>query len=69
MNQKTNAKSSDGLWAKGDTVYNDDHGYGSIISISECDDGPLVKIKFENGFEKSFLSRYQSSGYTKILDD
>jgi DNA helicase-2/ATP-dependent DNA helicase PcrA len=53
----------------GDRVFHDDHGYGSVTQIREGEDGPVVKIIFETGHEKSFLSRYQSSKFTKIRDD
>jgi DNA helicase-2/ATP-dependent DNA helicase PcrA len=62
-------KSSDGRWTLGDRVYNDDHGYGSIVKIKETEDGPVIKVIFETGYEKSFLSLYQSSSYTRIRED
>jgi DNA helicase-2/ATP-dependent DNA helicase PcrA len=61
--------SSDGRWALWDRIYNDDYGYGSITGIREGEDGPVVKVVFETGYEKSFLSHHQSSQYTKIGDD
>jgi DNA helicase-2/ATP-dependent DNA helicase PcrA len=63
------AKSSDGLWTLGDRVYHDDHGYGSIAEIREGEDGPVVKVVFETGYEKRFLSLHQSSAFTKIRED
>ena len=62
-------KSSDGRWTLGDRVYHDDHGYGSIAQIRDSEDGPVVKVVFETGYEKSFLSLHQSSKYTKIGED
>jgi len=61
--------SSDGRWTLGDRVFHSDHGYGSVIQIREGEDGPVVKVYFETGHEKSFLSLHQSSHYTKIKDD
>jgi len=61
--------SSDGRWTLGDRVFHSDHGYGSVIQIREGEDGPVVKVYFETGHEKSFLSQHQSSNYTKIKDD
>jgi DNA helicase-2/ATP-dependent DNA helicase PcrA len=61
--------SSDGRWTLGDRVFHSDHGYGSVTHIRESGDGPVVKVFFETGHEKSFLSLHQSSHYTKIKDD
>jgi DNA helicase-2/ATP-dependent DNA helicase PcrA len=61
--------SSDGRWALGDRVFHDDHGYGSVTQIRESEDGPVVKVFFETGHEKSFLSLHQSSRFTKIGED
>jgi len=62
-------RSSDGRWAVGDRVFHDDHGYGSVVKIKETEDGPVVKVIFETLHEKSFLSLYQSSGFTRIKED
>jgi len=61
--------SSDGRWALGDRVFHDDHGYGSVTQIREGEDGPVVKVFFETGHEKSFLSLHQSSRFTKIKEE
>jgi DNA helicase-2/ATP-dependent DNA helicase PcrA len=63
------AESSDGRWALGDKVFNDDHGYGSITQIREGEDGPLIRVVFENGHELRFLSLHQSHRFTKIKED
>lgn len=60
---------SDGRWTLGDKVYHDDNGYGYIEQIRESEDGPVVKVVFESGQEKRFLSHHQSSHYTKIRGD
>jgi DNA helicase-2/ATP-dependent DNA helicase PcrA len=60
---------SDGRWALGDRVFHDDHGYGQVTQIREGDDGPVVKVVFETGYELRFLSLHQSSRFTKIKDD
>jgi len=62
-------QSSDGRWALGDRVFHDDHGYGQVTRIQEGDDGPVVKVVFETGYELRFLSLHQSSRFTKIKDD
>jgi DNA helicase-2/ATP-dependent DNA helicase PcrA len=61
--------SSDGCWTLGDRVYHDDHGYGSVTEIREGEYGPVVKVVFETGYEKRFLSLHQSSRFTKIKED
>jgi DNA helicase-2/ATP-dependent DNA helicase PcrA len=63
------AVSSDNRWTLGDRVFNDDHGYGSITQILEGEDGPVIKVVFETGHETRFLSRHQSSRFTKIKED
>jgi DNA helicase-2/ATP-dependent DNA helicase PcrA len=66
---KTPGASSDGRWKLGDRVFHDDQGYGAVTEIRETDEGPVIRIRFETGKELRFLSRYQSSGYTKISND
>ena len=61
-------ETSDGRWALGDRVFHDDHGYGQITRIQEGEDGPVVKVVFETGYELRFLSLHQSSRFTKIND-
>ncbi|GHV19697.1 DNA helicase [Spirochaetia bacterium] len=58
--------SSDGRWQQGDTVFHDDNGYGEVIKITESDDGPVIKVKFQTGREVQFLSMVQSSSFMKI---
>jgi len=66
---RKSAVSSDGRWALGDRVFNDDHGYGYIEQIRESDDGPVIKVVFETGHQTRFLSCHQSSRFTKIRED
>jgi DNA helicase-2/ATP-dependent DNA helicase PcrA len=61
--------SSDGRWKLGDRVFHDDQGYGAVTEIRESDEGPVIKAQFETGKEVRFLSRHQSSKYTKIGKD
>ncbi|MDR1507718.1 MAG: ATP-dependent helicase [Treponema sp.] len=62
----TGKSSSDGRWKQGERVFHDDQGYGSIAGIEEGEDGPVIKVRFDNGHETRFLSTYQSSKFTKI---
>jgi DNA helicase-2/ATP-dependent DNA helicase PcrA len=61
--------SSDGRWKPGDRVFHDDQGYGGVLEIRESDEGPVVRVRFDTGKEVRFLSRHQSSLFTKIGDD
>jgi DNA helicase-2/ATP-dependent DNA helicase PcrA len=61
--------SSDGRWATGDRVYHGDHGYGAVTQIQEGEEGPVIKVIFETGFEKRFLSLHQSHNFTKIENE
>ncbi|MDR3301889.1 MAG: ATP-dependent helicase [Spirochaetaceae bacterium] len=63
---KKTAKSSDGRWQIGDRVFNDDYGYGAVAGITEGEDGPVIRVQFETGFEIKFLSRAQSKNFLKI---
>jgi DNA helicase-2/ATP-dependent DNA helicase PcrA len=58
--------SSDGRWRPGERVFHDDQGYGNVAEIEEGEDGPVVKVRFDNGHETRFLSAYQSSKFVKI---
>ena len=69
LSSKKPFKSSDDRWTLGDRIFHDDHGYGSITQIMEGDEGPVVKVVFETGHEKRFLSLHQSSKFTKIGED
>ncbi|MDR2471073.1 MAG: ATP-dependent helicase [Treponema sp.] len=61
--------SSDGRWKTGERIFQDDHGYGAVVDIAEGEDGPVVKVHFDNGQETRFLSRCQSGRFTKIGND
>jgi len=61
--------SSDGRWKTGDRVFHDDQGYGGVINVSETEDGPVIKVRFDNGYETSFLSLHQSGNFTKIRNE
>ena len=63
---RTGPASSDGRWRVGDRVFHDDRGYGEVIRLQEGDEGPVITVRFETGYESRFLSLYQSSSFTKI---
>ena len=56
-------------WRRGQRVFHDDHGYGAVMEVKESDDGPVVRVRFNNGQEKLFLSEIQGRAYEKIGDD
>ncbi|MCL1814652.1 MAG: ATP-dependent helicase [Treponema sp.] len=61
--------SSDGRWKQGDRLFHDDQGYGAVMDITETEDGPAVKVRYDNGQTTRFLSLYQSGNFTKMKDD
>ncbi|MDR2601717.1 MAG: ATP-dependent helicase [Spirochaetaceae bacterium] len=60
--------SSDGRWTVGDRIFNEDEGYGGVTDISEGEDGPVIKVCFDTGKERRFLSFVQSKSYLKITE-
>ena len=56
-------------WHRGDRLFHDDHGYGAVVDVSDSDDGPVVKVRFETGRELRFLSEHQGSSFVKIGKD
>jgi DNA helicase-2/ATP-dependent DNA helicase PcrA len=57
---------TDEYWRKGDKVYHDDYGYGEVREIRDSDEGPVVRVCFENGGEVRFLSHHQGRNFTRI---
>jgi DNA helicase-2/ATP-dependent DNA helicase PcrA len=53
----------------GERVFHDDQGYGNVIGMEEGEDGPVIEVRFDNGYETRFLSAYQSSKFAKIGDE
>jgi DNA helicase-2/ATP-dependent DNA helicase PcrA len=58
--------SSDEYWQKGDRVFHDDYGYGEVREVRDSEDGPVVRVFFENGGEIRFLSEHQGRNFTRI---
>ena len=54
---------------KGTTVFNDDFGYGQIISTDFSSGEFVAKVKFENSGIKTFLPQYQKSALEIIKND
>ena len=60
--------SADEYWQRGDKVFHDDYGYGEVREIRDSEDGPVVRVCFENGGEVRFLSQHQGRNFTRIRD-
>ena len=56
-------------WRRGQRLFHDDYGYGAVMEVRDSDDGPLVRVRFDNGKETRFLSEYQGRAYEKIGED
>ncbi|MDR0504125.1 MAG: ATP-dependent helicase [Treponema sp.] len=56
-------------WKTGQRLFHDDHGYGAVMEVKDSEDGPIVRVRFDSGQEKRFLSEYQGRSYEKIGDD
>jgi DNA helicase-2/ATP-dependent DNA helicase PcrA len=61
--------SSDEYWQKGDRVFHDDYGYGEVREVRDSEDGPVVRVFFENGGEIRFLSEHQGRNFTRIREE
>jgi DNA helicase-2/ATP-dependent DNA helicase PcrA len=53
-------------WRRGQRLFHDDYGYGSVVDVRDSEDGPVVRVIFETGKELRFLSGKQSSAIVKI---
>ena len=53
-------------WQRGERLFHDDYGYGSVMEVRDGEDGPVVRVRFETGKELRFLSEHQGSGFVKI---
>ena len=69
FNAKKNELEERAGWKRGQRLFHDDHGYGAVMEVLDSEDGPIVRVRFENGSEKRFLSEYQGRAYEKIGDD
>jgi DNA helicase-2/ATP-dependent DNA helicase PcrA len=56
-------------WRRGDRLFHDDYGYGAVAEVRDSEDGPVVRVCFENGRELRFLSGQQGSNFVKIGQD
>jgi DNA helicase-2/ATP-dependent DNA helicase PcrA len=63
------AEEARSLWQRGQRLFHDDHGYGTVVEVRDSDEGPVVRVQFDTGKEARFLSEHQGSAYAKINDD
>ncbi|MDR2434587.1 MAG: ATP-dependent helicase [Treponema sp.] len=56
-------------WRRGERLFHDDYGYGSVLEVRDSEEGPVVRVCFETGKELRFLSGHQGSGFVKISDE
>jgi len=56
-------------WRRGQRLFHDDHGYGAVMEVKDSEDGPIVRVCFDNGEEKRFLPEYQGRAYEKVDDN
>jgi len=56
-------------WRRGQRLFHEDHGYGAVMDLKDSEDGPIVRVRFDSGQEKRFLSEIQGRAYEKIEDD
>ena len=68
-NGKTSEIEERSGWRRGQRVFNDNYGYGAVMEVKDSEDGPVVRVCFDNGHEKRFLSELQGRAFEKIGDD
>ncbi|MDR0320843.1 MAG: ATP-dependent helicase [Treponema sp.] len=56
-------------WRRGQRLFHEDHGYGAVFEVKDSDDGPIVRVRFDNGSEKRFLPEIQGRAYEKVEED
>jgi DNA helicase-2/ATP-dependent DNA helicase PcrA len=56
-------------WKRGQRLFHENYGYGAVMEIQDSEDGPVVRVRFDNGKETRFLSEYQGRAFEKMGDD
>jgi DNA helicase-2/ATP-dependent DNA helicase PcrA len=56
-------------WKRGQRLFHEDHGDGAVMEVKDSEDGPIVRVRFESGEEKRFLSEHQGRAYEKVSED
>ena len=56
-------------WRRGQRLFHENHGYGAVMEVKDSEDGPVVRVRFDNGKETRFLSEYQGRAFEKVSED
>ncbi len=67
INADKNKLTAQSEWQKGMKVYHDEYGTGWVKRVEHSDTQTVIFVKFENGFEKTFIPKY-TKALIKIKD-
>jgi DNA helicase II / ATP-dependent DNA helicase PcrA len=56
-------------WKRGQRLFHENYGYGAVMEVQDSEDGPVVRVRFDNGKETRFLSEYQGRAFEKMESD
>jgi len=56
-------------WKRGQRLFHENYGYGAVMEVQDSEDGPVVRVRFDNGKETRFLSEYQGRAFEKMGSD
>jgi DNA helicase II / ATP-dependent DNA helicase PcrA len=56
-------------WKRGQRLFHENYGYGAVMEIQDSEEGPVVRVRFDNGKETRFLSEYQGRAFEKMGDE
>ncbi len=56
-------------WKRGQRLFHENYGYGAVMEVQDSEDGPVVRVRFDNGKETRFLSEYQGRAFEKMGAD
>ena len=56
-------------WRRGQRLFHENYGYGAVMEVTDGEESPIVRVRFDNGKETRFLSEYQGRAFEKMGDD
>jgi len=56
-------------WRRGQRLFHENYGYGAVMEVRDSDDGPVVRVRFDNGKETRFLSEIQGRAFEKMEEE
>ena len=56
-------------WRRGQRLFHENYGYGAVIEVKDSEDGPVARVRFDNGKETRFNCEYQGRAFEKVSDD